>query len=321
MEKMKAFTLKKNGGIENLELSEIDKPEINDDEVLIKVKAISINPIDTLVRQNRSTLLRILTPGKDEDPHILGWDVSGVIEKVGNKVAEFQKDDEVFGMINFPGHGKAYAEYVAAPEKHIALKPGNISFEDAAAATLAALTAWQGLVTHAKIKKGDKVLIHAAGGGVGHFAIQIAKSFGAYVIGTGSSFKKDFILKFGADEFIDYTKEKFEETINDADIVLDSIPAKEHLLRSIAAVKKGGTLISIKSYFEGEIAEKAKGKGLYTDRILVNSNGNDMKQIARLLEEEKINPHISERYNFEDLPKAHQQIETGKTSGKVVVVI
>ena len=321
MEKMKAFTLKKNGGIENLELSEIDKPEINDDEVLIKVKAISINPIDTLVRQNRSTLLRILTPGKDEDPHILGWDVSGVIEKAGNKVAEFQKGDEVFGMINFPGHGKAYAEYVAAPEKHIALKPDNISFEDAAAATLAALTAWQGLVTHAKIKKGDKVLIHAAGGGVGHFAIQIARSFGAYVIGTGSSSKKDFILKLGADEFIDYTKQKFEETINDADIVLDSIPEKEHLLRSIAAVKKGGTLISIKSYFEGKIAEKAKEKGLYTDRILVNSNGNDIKQIARLLAEEKLHSHISERYKFEDLPKAHQQIETGKTSGKVVVVI
>jgi NADPH:quinone reductase-like Zn-dependent oxidoreductase len=318
---MKAFTLKENGGIENLKLSEIAKPEINADEVLIKVKAISINPIDTIVRQSQSSLYRILSPGKDEDTFILGWDISGVIEKTGNEVKEFQNGDEVFGMINFPGHGKAYAEYVAAPAKYITPKPGNISFEEAAVSTLAALTAWQGLVTHAKIKKGDKVLIHASGGGVGHFAVQIAKSFGAYVIGTGSSSKKDFVLNLGADEFIDYTKVKFEEKINDADIVFDSIPRNEHLLRSIAAAKNGGTLISIKSYFEGELAEKANKKGLYTDRILVNSNGNDMKQIARLLEEEKIHPHISERYKFEDLPKAHRQIETGQTLGKVVVMI
>jgi NADPH:quinone reductase-like Zn-dependent oxidoreductase len=318
---MKAFTLKENGGIENLQLSEINNPEINAGEVLIKVKAVSINPIDTIVRQNRSSLLRILGPEKDENRFILGWDVSGVIEKTGSDVTEFKEGDKVFGMINFPGHGKAYAEYVAAPAKHIALKPGNISFEEAAAATLSAMTAWQGLVTHAKIKEGDKVLIHAAGGGVGHFAIQIAKSFGTYVIGTGSSSKKDFVLKLGADEFIDYTKEKFAEKISDADIVLDSIPKQEHLLRSIAATKDGGTLISIKSYFEGELAEKAKAKGLYTDRILVNSNGNDMKQIARLLEEEKIHPHVSEIFKFEDLPKAHQQIESGKTMGKVVVVL
>ncbi len=318
---MKAFILKENGGIENLKLSEVDKPEINNSEVLIKVKAVSINPIDAIVRQNRSALLRIFGPGKDEDTFILGWDVSGIIEKAGSDVTEFKEGDKVFGMINFPGHGKTYAEFVSAPAEHIALKPGNISFEEAAAATLSALTAWQGLVTHAKIKEGDKVLIHAAGGGVGHFATQIAKSLGAYVIGTGSSSKKDFVFKLGADEFIDYTKETFEDKISDADIVLDSIPKLEHLLRSIAATKNGGTLISIKSYFEGELAEKAKAKGLYTDRILVNSNGNDMKQIARLIEEGKIHPHISESYKFEDLPKAHQQIESGKTLGKVVVFI
>ena len=318
---MKAFTLKENGGIENLKLSEVDKPEIRAGEVLIKVKAVSVNPIDTIVRQNRSALLRILGPGNDEDTFILGWDVSGVIEKTGSDVAEFKVGDEVFGMINFPGHGKAYAEYVVAPAGHITLKPDNLSFEQAAVATLSALTAWQGLVTHAKIKEGDKVLIHAAGGGVGHFAIQIAKSLGAYVIGTGSSSKKDFVLNLGADEFIDYTRETFEDKISDADIVLDSIPRNEHLLRSIAATKQGGTLISIKSYFEGELAEKAKAKRLYTDRILVNSNGNDMKQIARLIEEGKIHPHISESYKFEDLPKAHQQIESGKTMGKVVAVL
>ena len=318
---MKAYTLKENGGIEKLKLSEINNPEISAVEVLVRVKAISINPVDAFVRQNKSSLQGVLKPGKDEDTFIIGWDISGFVEQAGSDVTEFKKGDEVFGMVNFPGNGKAYAEYVAAPANQLALKPRNVSFEEAAAATLAALTAWQGLVTYAKIKKGDKVLIHAAGGGVGHYVVQIAKSFGAYVIGTGSSTKKDFVLKLGADEFIDYTKQKFEEKINDADIVFDSIPGSEHLLRSIAVAKNGGTIVSIKTSFEGELAEKAKEKELHTYRILVSSNGNDMKQIAKLLEEGKIHSHVSEKFKFEDLPKAHQQIETGKTLGKIVVVV
>ena len=318
---MKAFILKENGGPENLKLSEIDKPEIKKDEVLIKVKAISINPVDTFVRENEASLRRILNPGNDENSFILGWDVSGIVEETGSDVTEFQKGDAVFGMINFPGNGKAYAEYVAAPANQIAKKPKNVSFEEAAAATLVALTAWQGLVTYAKIKKGDKVLIHAAGGGVGHFAVQLSKSFGAYVIGTGSSSKKDFVFKLGADEFIDYTKEKFEDKVRDADIVFDSIPDSKHLLRSIAATKNGGTVVSIKSQFEGELAEKAKEKELHTYRILVHSSGENMKQIAKLLEEGKIHSHVSESFKFEDLPKAHRQIETGKTFGKIVVTV
>jgi NADPH:quinone reductase-like Zn-dependent oxidoreductase len=318
---MKAYTLKENGGIEKLKLSEIKVPNISADEVLVKVKAISINPVDAFVRQNEASLRGILKPGKDEDTFILGWDVSGIIEEVGSKITEFKKGDEVFGMINFPGNGKAYAEYIAAPANQLALKPENISFEEAAAATLTALTAWQALVTHAKIKKGDKVLIHAAAGGVGHYAIQIAKYFGAYAIGNASTAKKDFVLGLGADEFIDYTKEKFEDKIKDADIVLESLPGSEHLLRSIEATKNGGRIISIKSSFEGELTEKAKQKNLFTYRLLVSSNGNDMKQIAKLLEEGKIHSHISTRYKFEDLPKAHQQMETGKTFGKIVVVV
>lgn len=318
---MRAFTLSKNGGIENLKLSEVDKPQINADGVLIKIKAISINPVDTFVRQNESSLRGILKPGKNENTFILGWDISGVIEKTGRDVTEFKTGDEVFGMVNFPVSGKAYAEYVAAPADQLALKPDNISHEEAAAATLAALTAWQGLVTYAKLKECDKVLIHAAGGGVGHYAVQIAKSLGAYVIGTGSSSKKDFVLKLGADAFIDYHSEKFEDKIKDADIVFDSISGGEHIMRSIAATKNGGTVISIKSSFEGELAEKANAKNIKTYRILVSSNGNDMKRIAALLGQGKIHSFISEKFKFEDLPGAHQQIETGKTQGKIVVVV
>ena len=224
-------------------------------------------------------------------------------------------------MVNFPGNGRAYAEYVAAPADQLALKPKNVSHEEAAAATLAALTAWQGLVNHAKIKNGDRVLIHAAGGGVGHYAVQIAKHFGAYVIGTGSTSKKDFVLKLGADEFIDYTAEKFEDRVKDADIVFDSISDPDHLIKSIAAAKKGGSVISIKANFGDVNLKEAKARDIQTFRILVESSGEDMKQISKLIAEGKVRSHVSAKYKFEDLPKAHQQIETGKTMGKIVVVL
>ncbi|HYG38494.1 MAG TPA: alcohol dehydrogenase catalytic domain-containing protein, partial [Cytophagales bacterium] len=156
---MKAFTLKENGGIENLAYAEIAVPTIQPHEVLVKVKAISINPVDAFVRQSNQALLNILEPKNGEDTFVLGWDISGTIEATGEDVTEFRKGEDVFGMINFSGHGKAYAEYIAAPVSHLALKPANISHDEAAAATLAALTAWQALVTHAKVQKGDKVLI------------------------------------------------------------------------------------------------------------------------------------------------------------------
>ena len=318
---MKAIILKQNGGIENLILSDIEKPKIKPDEVLVHVKAISINPVDAFARQNKQTVQAILKPKDEKEIIILGWDISGTVEEVGKDAKNFKKGDDVFGMVNFVGQGKAYAEFVAAPANQLAIKPQNISYEEAAAATLAALTAWQALVNICKVKKGDKVLIHAAGGGVGHYAVQIAKSFGAYVIGTASTNNRNFVLQLGADEFIDYTSEKFEEKINDADIVFDSIPGSEHLLRSLEAVKKEGKVISLKSSAEGEIAAKIKEKNIFFQRIMVRSNGDDMKLIAKMLEEGKIHSHISQKFSFKDLPKAHQQIETGKTRGKIVLVI
>lgn len=235
---MKAITLKENGGIENLTFAEISIPSIQPGEVLIQVKAIGINPVDAYVRKNNQALLSYLQPKNGEDTFVLGWDISGTVVETGAEVTQFKKGDEVFGMVNFVGHGKAYAEYIAAPANHLALKPSSISHDEAAAATLAALTAWQALVTNAKVQPGDKVLIHAAAGGVGHYAVQLAKHFGAYVIGTASTVNKDFVLGLGADAFIDYTQEKFEDQVKDADIVLDSIFG-DHILRSLEAVKKG----------------------------------------------------------------------------------
>jgi NADPH:quinone reductase-like Zn-dependent oxidoreductase len=318
---MKAITLKKNGGIENLQLTSIEQPEAREGEVLVKVKAIAINPVDTFVRQNEQGLKGMLQPAPGQDTFILGWDISGIVEATGPGVSNFKKGDAVFGMVNFPGQGKAYAEYVAAPAAHLALKPDNITFEEAAAATLAALTAWQSLVTYAKIKQGDKVLIHGAAGGVGHYAVQIAKHFGAYVIGTASAGHKDFVLGLGADQFIDYKTEKFEEKVQDADIVLDPIYGEEHLLRSIQAAKKGGRIIALLASFEGKAAEKAKEKDLYTHRLTVASNGADEAQLAALLQQGELRSHTAGQYRFEELPKAHEQMEHGKKGGKIVVTL
>jgi len=314
---MKAIILTENGGTDKLILKEISKPVIAPNEVLIATKAISINPVDGFVRKNEIYTKKKLLPLPGEEM-ILGWDVSGTVVETGSEVRDFKNGDEVFGMVKFPGHAKGYAEYVAAPADHLAIKPVNTSFNDAAAATLAALTAWQGLVNSAKVQPGDKVLIHAAAGGVGHYAVQIAKHFGAYVIGTGSAASKDFILSQGADEFIDYNLEKFEEKVKDADIVLDSIYG-DHILRSINAVKHGGRLVSLLAFFEGEIAEKAKAKELLTYRIAVESNGDDMKAIAKLMADGELKSYVSEVYSFEDIPKAQDKVDGGKTRGKVVI--
>jgi len=314
---MKAIILTENGGTDKLILKEISKPVIAPNEVLIATKAISINPVDGFVRKNEIYTKKKLLPLPGEEM-ILGWDVSGTVVETGSEVRDFKNGDEVFGMVKFPGHAKGYAEYVAAPADHLAIKPVNTSFNDAAAATLAALTAWQGLVNSAKVQPGDKVLIHAAAGGVGHYAVQIAKHFGAYVIGTGSAASKDFILSQGADEFIDYNLEKFEEKVKDADIVLDSIYG-DHILRSINAVKHGGRLVSLLAFFEGEIAEKAKAKELLTYRIAVESNGDDMKAIAKLMADGELKSYVSEVYSFEDIPKAQDKVDGGKTRGKMVI--
>ncbi|HMG10124.1 MAG TPA: NADP-dependent oxidoreductase [Mucilaginibacter sp.] len=314
---MKAIILTENGGTDKLILKEIDKPVIKADEVLIKTRSIGINPVDGFVRQNEAYVKRklLIEPGEQM---ILGWDVSGTVVEVGNDVTDLKIGEDVFGMVKFPGHAKAYAEYVAAPVNHLAIKPANVSHNEAAAASLAALTAWQALVTYAKVKPGDKALIHSAAGGVGHYAVQIAKHFGANVIGTGSASNKDFILALGADEFIDYSKEKFEEKIQDADVVLDGIFG-DHILRSLDAVKRGGRVVSLIVFFDGEIAEKAQSKDVQAYRLAVESNGEDMKQIAKLLESGSLRSHISDIFSFEDIPAAHEKVDAGKTRGKIVI--
>jgi NADPH:quinone reductase-like Zn-dependent oxidoreductase len=313
---MEVIILENPGGVENLKLADMPTPVAKSDEVLIKVKAISINPVDIKTRMGKSLYDEL----KNDPPIILGWDVSGTVTETGSAVTQFKTGDEVFGMINFPGHGKAYAEYVAAPASELALKPSNISHEEAAAATLAALTAWQALVTNAKVSKGQKVVIQAASGGVGHYAVQIAKYLGAYVIGTSSSANKDFVLNLGADEHIDYQKHKIDEVVNDADFVLDPIGDK-NIDPSLNAVKKGGTVIMLPGFFKEQIAEKSKAIGVNGYYFSVRSNGADMKKLSELLAQGIIRSHVSRTFPLYKITEAHSQIESGRTVGKIVVTI
>ena len=313
---MKAIILNQIGGIENLQYVNTAIPVLADGEVLIKVAAIGINPVDYKARTIEGTLSFL---AGEQRPVILGWDVAGTVTE--SRSAEFVMGDEVFGMVNFPGLGKAYAEYVAAPADQLAVKPKNISHQEAAAATLAALTAWQALVSAAGIKRGDKVLIHGASGGVGHYASQIARYFGAQVIGTSSAKNRAYVLANGADIHIDYTSKDYEEEVQDVDIVLDTLGGS-NIPRSIHVTKPGGKVISIVTLnLPEEYLKLAKAKEVDLSALLVKSSGKDMQAIARLLQDGSLRSHLSEIYLFEEMQKAHLQIETGRTVGKVVVVI
>jgi NADPH:quinone reductase-like Zn-dependent oxidoreductase len=311
---MKAIVLKTAGNVENLVYAELEKPIIKDREVLIKVKAISINPVDVKSRQGKGVYGRI----KEESPLILGWDISGIVQE--SKSETFKVGDEVFGMVNFPGHGKAYAEYVVAPANQLAFKPKNISFEDAAASTLVALTAYQALVHNAKIQKGQNVLVHAASGGVGHIAVQLAKHLGAKVTGTSSAKNKDFILSLGADSHIDYHGFDWKSAGRTFDFVLDTIGG-DNIDNSLEVTKEGGSIISIPTGLNEEVTAKEQAKGVKGYFILVQSNGEDMKQIAHLLETGAIKPHVSKTFPFDQMREAHLEQETGRTVGKIVVTL
>ena len=314
---MKAILLKAFGSVENLVMQDIPTPVIKGDEVLIKVKAISINPVDVKTRQGRALADSL----KKYDPIILGWDVAGEIVETGNQVEGFNIGDNVFGMVNFVGHGKAYAEYVAAPASQLAIKPNNISFEEAAAATLAALTAWQALTKNGHLKAADRILIHAASGGVGHYAVQIAKHLGAYVIGTSSAANQAFIQSLGVDQSVDYKNQRFEDVVTDVDFVLEAIGG-DNFVRSLDVLKSTGTIVNLPSGLSDHVKHKAQEKGINSCFFMaVESSGEDMKQIADLLEKGIIKSHIFKTFPFDQMAEAHRQIESGRTVGKIVVTL
>ncbi|MCJ0742823.1 NADP-dependent oxidoreductase [Pedobacter montanisoli] len=309
---MKAVILKTFGPAENLEYTEKEIPVMGSEEVLIQIRSISINPIDVKVRAGQRPAF------KDKLPLILGWDIAGDVVSTGKNVQNLKAGDRVFGMICFPNPGNAYAEFTVAPAKDLALIPDNVDYAIASCAGIAALTALQALRNFVPVQAKQRVLVHAAAGGVGHFSIQLAKHFGAYVIGTASASNKDFVLSLGADECIDYKTTVFEDQVKDIDLVIDTIGG-DYIERSLKTMKPGATIVSIPSILNTQVAALAQAQGKHGYPLLVKQNTEDLNFIAELLGKGILKPFISHVFAFDEMIAAHQQIESGKTRGKIVV--
>ena len=311
---MKAYLLYEAGAPEKLIFGEAPKPTLKNSEVLIKVKAIGINPADA---KYRSSDVFINASFGDVRPAIIGWDISGEIVEKTEDAKGFEVGEEVFAL---SPSARGYAEYVAVKTEFLAKKPADFSFEEAAAVPMAALTAWQPLVKGMKINKSDKILIHAASGGVGHFAVQIAKYFGAEVIATSSAKNRDFVMSLGADRHIDYRTENFWEVIKDVDFVFDTIGG-DTLERSIDVTKLGGTVISILGLADEKLKAKALDKNVNLNLWGMQPKGEDLRTMADLMSKGAIKPRIGKVYPFTAMVEAHSQIETNRTVGKIVVTV
>lgn len=312
---MKAIVLNEFGGSENFRYTDVPVPQPAENEVQVQVKAISINPVDAKTRAGFGMAGRL----KEQLPLVLGWDISGIVTAIGNSVTKFKVGDAVFGMLEFPSHAKAYAEYVVTNPKYLALKPDNVTFE-AAATTLAALTAYQGIIHTLNVQEGERVLIHAASGGVGHYAVQIARNLGAYVIGTSSAVNKDFVLAIGANEHIDYNAQPFEEVVRDIDVVIDNLGG-DYIDRSLTVLKPGGRIISYPGGGSTVAKDKAAAAGRLGYSYMVWADGKDMEVLAGLLEKGIVKAHVSKVFPFDGIAAAHAQIESGRTVGKIVVAL
>ncbi|MBE3002247.1 NADP-dependent oxidoreductase [Nocardiopsis sp. HNM0947] len=309
---MHAATQNSLGGPEVLEVVDVPRPEPRTNEVLVRVRAASLNPTDWKHRANGGFL------GKP--PFVLGWDLSGVVEAVGIGVARFRPGDEVFGMLSYPfGHG-SHAEYVAAPARVFTKKPASIDHVRAAALPLVGLTAWQALVDYADLQPGQRVLIHAAAGGVGHVAVQIAKARGAYVIGTASEAKHDFLYGLGVDEAVDYRAQDFAEVVEDVDAVLDTIGG-DTSTRSLRTLRPGGIAVSILPVGSEEFHHQAERLGVRAVRMLVDSSRADLRSISELVEAGELRATIAETFPLDSIAEAHRLGETGRTTGKIVVTV
>jgi len=302
---MKAVFIKEKGSFDNVVIEEIAKPVIAADEILVKIKAAGVNPVDW-----KATMHGIFNP-----PHILGTDIAGIIEATGKDIKNYKPGDEIIGSLEWAKQS-AFAEYVATKEKYITYKPKNLSFAESAAVPLAALTAWQGLFDHGNLQAGQKVIIHAAAGGVGLFALQFAKWKGAYVVATASERNIDFLKSVGADEVIDYTKYKLTDKTKNADVVLDSVATPEVQLESFKALKPGGKYVSITA---GPREELLKGFDISATRFLFISNPEQLKQIVRLIEDGTVKVFVEKTFPLAEAKEALMHVHKGRTRGKVVL--
>ncbi|MFF4882000.1 NADP-dependent oxidoreductase [Streptomyces nigra] len=309
---MRAISQNALGGPEVLEEVRLERPAPGPNQVLVRVRAAGVNPTDWKHRATGGFL--------GDPPFVLGWDVSGVVEATGIGVAAFRPGDEVFGMLPYPyGHG-SHAEYVIAPVRALTHKPSVIDHTQAGALPLVSLTAWQALVEHAELRPGQRVLIHAAAGGVGHAAVQIAKARGAYVIGTASAGKHGFLREIGADEVIDYRETDFAEAVKDVDVVLDTLGG-ETAVRSLRVLRPGGVVVSIIPVGSDEFPQEAERLGVRAVRMLVDADRADLRSLVELIEQGRLRASIERTFPLSAAAEAHALGEKGRTTGKLVLTV
>src|SRR6266436_3216464 len=309
---MKAIRIHNYGGPEVLKYEDAPRPEPQAGEVLIRVHAAGVNPIDWKVREGH---MRDFWPHKF--PLILGWDLSGVVEELGAGPAaagRFKIGDEVYSIPD-PTRDGAYADYIVVRESELALKPESLHHIRAAAVPLAALTAWQSLFDTAQLQPGQRVLIHAGSGGVGHFAVQLAKWKGAYVFATASTKNQDLLRELGVDEPIDYTQQRFEDIARNIDIVLDTIGG-ETQERSWQVLRKGGVLVSL---VELPSEEKAKELGVRAAFVAGHPSGAQLTEIAKIIDSGKLAPVIDRILPLSEVRRAHELSQSGHTRGKIAL--
>jgi NADPH:quinone reductase-like Zn-dependent oxidoreductase len=314
---MKAVRIHEFGDVDVLKYEDVERPEPQAGEVLVRVRAAGINPLDAVSR-------KFPVPGITAGhlPYILGWDISGSVVALGAGVTQFAPGDEVYGMLRLPGEAKAYSEYITSPVADLALKPQRLTHQEAAGVPLAALTAWQALFDTAHLQAGQTVFITGGAGGVGHYAIQLAKAKGAQVITTTSTRNVEFVRDLGADVVIDYTRQAFVDSIKDVDVVLDTIGG-DVLTDSFKVVKRGGSIAST----PGHLGVKAIGDelapqyGVDFALILVHPSSEQMAEMAKLADAGQLKTHLDAVFPLQDVAQAHKLIEGGHVRGKLVLTL
>lgn len=311
---MKAVVLHEYGAPEVLAVEEVAKPEPIPTEVQVRVHAAGVNPVDFKTRAGRGVSAVL-----GEPPVRLGWDVSGVVSEVPSGVTRFKVGEEVFGMPWFPRQAGAYAEYVTAPSRHFAAKPHALSHEEAAALPLAGLTAWQIVVDTIQLEDGADILVHGAGGGVGHLAVQVAKARGANVIGTARAGQAEWLRELGVDQTIDYENECFEDLVADLDAVIDFTGTYGE--RSLPVLRPGGMLVSVPSGVPREVLDLAVRSERRATGFLVEPDPVGLAGLSHLVETGQLQIKVDRVFDLEDAAEAHRQAEAGHAGGKLVLRI
>jgi NADPH:quinone reductase-like Zn-dependent oxidoreductase len=310
---MRVITQLSTGGPEVLELGEAEIPQPLPTEIRVRVAAAGVNPVDWKTRAGAG-MAAVLGP----PPFTVGWDVAGTVDAVGAGVTRFAVGDAVFGMPWFPRQAGGYAEFVTGPSRHFAHRPAGLSEVEAAGLPLAGLTAWQCLTEIAAVQPGQRVLVHAAAGGVGHLAVQIAKARGAFVVGTASVGKHNLLHDLGIDEAVDYRAEAFEKAIEPVDLVLDLIGG-DVAVRSLDVLHPEGRLLCLPSAAAADALAAAADRGVRATAMLVEPDGHGLEALARLVEDRRLRVLVSETFPLERASHAHRAGELGRTAGKLVL--